>query len=217
MRLLLVADLHYALKQYDWAAAAAPAFDVVVVAGDHLDISSPLDGGVQVLVILKYLQRMARTTRLVVSSGNHDLDRRDAHGERVPAWMARVRRLGVPTDGDTLELDEARITICPWWDGPRAKAAIGEQLARDAAKPRRPWIWVYHAPPRPDPRPAGMGAAPGATRISGPGSRPTSPTSCWRGTSTRRPSSGRDPGLTGSATPGCSTRASRSGPSRRTW
>lgn len=147
MRLLLVSDLHYALKQYDWTAAAAPAFDLVVIAGDHLDIASSLDGSVQVVVILKYLQRLAQATQLVVSSGNHDLDRRDADGELFASWMDRVRRLGVPTDGDTLELDEARVTICPWWDGPNARAAIAEQLARDAAKPRRPWIWVYHAPP----------------------------------------------------------------------
>lgn len=151
MRILLVSDLHYALKQYDWTAAAAPAFDLVVIAGDHLDISSSLDGNVQVVVILKYLQRLARTTRLVVSSGNHDLDRRDAAGERIPAWIERVRRLGVPTDGDTLELDAARVTICPWWDGPAARGRIADQLARDAAAPRRPWIWVYHAPPADSP------------------------------------------------------------------
>ena len=33
MKFLLVSDLHYALKQYDWTAAAAPDFDVVVIAG----------------------------------------------------------------------------------------------------------------------------------------------------------------------------------------
>lgn len=151
MRVLLVSDLHYALKQYDWTAAAAPAFDLVVIAGDHLDIGSALDGGVQVMVILKYLQRVARTTRLVVSSGNHDLDRRDAEGERIAAWMERVRRLGVPTDGDSLAVDDTLVTICPWWDGPKAREAIAEQLARDAAKPKRRWIWVYHAPPEGSP------------------------------------------------------------------
>ena len=118
MKILLVSDLHYALKQYDWTAAVAPDFDVVVVAGHHLDISGQLGGGVQIVVILKYLRRLAARTRLIVSSGNHDLDRRDESGERIPAWMERVRRLGIATDGDSLKLGETLGTICPWWDGP---------------------------------------------------------------------------------------------------
>src|SRR5262249_25737437 len=40
MRGLLVSDLHYALRQFDWVQAAARRFDLVVVAGDSLDISS---------------------------------------------------------------------------------------------------------------------------------------------------------------------------------
>ena len=40
MRGLLVSDLHYALKQFDWVHAVADRFDLVVIAGDSLDISS---------------------------------------------------------------------------------------------------------------------------------------------------------------------------------
>jgi Icc-related predicted phosphoesterase len=151
MKILLVSDLHYALKQYDWTAAAAPDFDLVVIAGDHLDISGQLDGSVQIVVILKYLQRLAGHARLIVSSGNHDLDRRDANGEKVAAWMGRVRRLGIPTDGDAVEIDGALVTVCPWWDGPVARDAVQAQIARDAARPKTSWIWVYHAPPEGSP------------------------------------------------------------------
>jgi hypothetical protein len=35
-----------------------------------------------------------RARQLVVCSGNHDLDFRDAAGEMVPRWMGRVRRSG---------------------------------------------------------------------------------------------------------------------------
>ena len=52
MRFLLVSDLHYALQQYDWTTAVAPGFDAVVIAGDHLDGASSVDGGVQIVVIL---------------------------------------------------------------------------------------------------------------------------------------------------------------------
>ena len=37
MRCLLVADLHYDLRKFDWVVAAAAHVDVVVIAGDHLD------------------------------------------------------------------------------------------------------------------------------------------------------------------------------------
>ena len=151
MKFLLVSDLHYALKQYDWTAAAASDFDVVVIAGDHLDIAGQLDGGVQIVVILKYLQRLAARAKLIVSSGNHDLDRRDDTGEKVASWMNRVRQLGIPTDGESVAFGDTLVTICPWWDGPRMKKEVQAQIERDALKVKDRWIWVYHAPPEGSP------------------------------------------------------------------
>jgi Icc-related predicted phosphoesterase len=147
LRILLVSDLHYALKQFDWTASVAERFDLVVLAGDHLDIAGQLDGNVQIVVVLKYLKRLALRTKLIVSSGNHDLDVRNGDGEKIASWMNRVRQGGVATDGDTLMLGDTLITICPWWDGPAGREAVGAQLARDAAKPKKAWFWVYHAPP----------------------------------------------------------------------
>jgi Icc-related predicted phosphoesterase len=151
VKFLLVSDLHYVLKQYDWTAAAAPGFDVVVIAGDHLDIAGQLDGGVQIVVILKYLKRVAARAQVIVSSGNHDLDRRDETGEKVASWMSRVRQMGIPTDGDSVAFGDTLVTICPWWDGPNVKAAVQAQIARDAAKPKARWVWVHHAPPEGSP------------------------------------------------------------------
>ncbi|MBL8531175.1 MAG: metallophosphoesterase [Hyphomonadaceae bacterium] len=147
MKILLVSDLHYALKQFDWIAAEARHFDAVILAGDHIDIAGQLDGGVQVLVILKYLKRLAAETRVLVSSGNHDLDTRDAAGEKTASWMRRVRDLGIPSDGESVMFGDTLITICPWWDGPVSREGVGALLARDAAKPKARWLWIYHAPP----------------------------------------------------------------------
>ncbi|HYN39225.1 MAG TPA: metallophosphoesterase, partial [Rhodospirillales bacterium] len=143
----LVSDLHYALKQFDWTAEVAEDFDVVVIAGDHIDISGHVDGRAQIVVILNYLRRLRGRVRLVVSSGNHDLDGRDAAGEKVARWIGKVRALGVPTDGDALDIDGTLFTICPWWDGPVSREMVAAQLARDAARAKQRWIWVYHAPP----------------------------------------------------------------------
>lgn len=147
MKCLLVSDLHYALKQFDWVLSVAQDFDVVVIAGDHLDISSPVEARVQIPVLLTYLKRLHGKTRLIISSGNHDLDARNTDGEKFTKWIAKVRTLGAPTDGDCLAVDDALFTICPWWDGPQTREQVARQLARDADKPKNRWIWVYHAPP----------------------------------------------------------------------
>ena len=147
MKCLLVSDLHYTLKQFDWVLSVADDFDVVVIAGDHLDVSGHVDVRAQIVVILEYLKRLRTKTQLLVCSGNHDLDTRNEVGEKVPKWMSKVRDLGIPTDGDCIALDNTLFTICPWWDGPCVRDEIGRQLAHDAEKPKAQWIWVYHAPP----------------------------------------------------------------------
>lgn len=144
---LLVSDLHYALRQYDWVLEVADRYDLVVIAGDHLDIAGHVDCATQSLVMLQYFARLTARTRLIVSSGNHDLDARDASGEKVVRWIHRARRSGTPTDGDAVMIDDTLITICPWWDGPVARGEIDAQLRRDAGRKKDRWIWVYHAPP----------------------------------------------------------------------
>jgi Icc-related predicted phosphoesterase len=147
MRCLVVADLHYTLPQYDWLVAAADQFDLVVFAGDALDLASIVDVRAQIVVVKKYLALVAAKTRVLICSGNHDLEDRSPEGEKIAAWMATVRELGVAADGDDVMIGDTLFSICPWWDGPLVKAAIERQL--DTAALRRParWIWVHHAPP----------------------------------------------------------------------
>ncbi len=147
MKGLLVSDLHYALKQFDWVYGVADQFDLVVIAGDHLDISSLVAVDAQIVVIRKYLARLNGKTQLLVCSGNHDLSTRNAAGERVAGWLATGRLPGLSTDGDFLAVGDTSITVCPWWDGPVGRVEVGNQLARDAARRADHWIWVYHAPP----------------------------------------------------------------------
>lgn len=152
MKYLITADLHYTLKQYDWVLRVAPEFDVVILAGDLLDIASDVDGRAQTVVVLKYLQRIKAVTRLITCSGNHDLDSHNAEGERVAKWFEKIRRLGIAADGDAFEVDNIHFTVCPWWDGPSTRAEVGRQLAREAARRgSKRWAWVYHAPPMPSP------------------------------------------------------------------
>ena len=147
MRLLLTADLHYSLKQWDWLSLVADRYDAVVLAGDHLDIASLVEVDVQALVVLKYLRKIEGRTRLLVSSGNHDGDERTPANESVARWLEQARSAGVLVDGDTGVIGGWRFTVCPWWDGPETQREVAELLAREAGDRSAPWLWVYHAPP----------------------------------------------------------------------
>ena len=147
MRMLFVADLHYALKQFDWLAKTAVHFELVVIGGDLLDLASSVDLDVQITVVEKYLQRIGQQTRLLVSSGNHDGDARSGANESIARWLQEAKAAEVFVDGDSVEVGDTLITVCPWWDGPESRAAIEAQLARDAERPKARWIWIHHAPP----------------------------------------------------------------------
>lgn len=148
MRLLFVADLHYSLKQFDWLLAESAAYDIVAIGGDLLDLASALDADVQVAIVEKYLTLLSQKTTLVVCSGNHDGDSRNLADESVAAWVRAARGERLHVDGDTFDIGDLRITVCPWWDGDLSRGEVGEQLAREAERPRAGrWIWIYHAPP----------------------------------------------------------------------
>lgn len=147
MRILLVSDLHYSLPQFDWVVQAAPDFDLVVLAGDQLDIASAVSLDAQTVVVLRYLSLLHSIGPVAVSSGNHDLTGPDANGEQSALWLAEARAAGVPTDGDSLVVGDTLVTICPWWDGPAGRGAVEAQLAADAARRPDRWVWVYHWPP----------------------------------------------------------------------
>ncbi len=148
MRYLVVADLHYALPQYDWVVNVAGEFDVVIMAGDHLDLGSMVDWRAQTVVVRKYLELIAAKTHLVTCSGNHDLDARDDAGEKVARWIGELGHLGVLADGQSIRCHGTLFTACPWWDGPLTRERVAGQLA-DAAALRNggPWFWIHHAPP----------------------------------------------------------------------
>ena len=142
MRILLVSDLHYSLPQLDWVVGVAPRFDLVVMAGDNLDISSGVSLDAQTVVVLRYLSMLHASSTIAVSSGNHDLTGPDAHGEQAALWLTEAKAAGVPTDGESLVVGDTLVTICPWWDGPVGRAALDAQLAADAARRPARWVWA---------------------------------------------------------------------------
>jgi Icc-related predicted phosphoesterase len=145
--LLCTSDIHYRLPQLDWLVSQAPDVDVVVLPGDHLQVmgSAPLEA--QVVVVSKYLERIAEHASVLASSGNHDLDGPGDDGEQRAAWLRRTHIDGVTVDGDSIDIEDVRFTVCPWWDGPLTREILERQLAAAAiGRPER-WVWVYHSPP----------------------------------------------------------------------
>ncbi|MCB9992368.1 MAG: metallophosphoesterase family protein [Hyphomicrobiaceae bacterium] len=151
MKLLAVADLHYSLRQFDWVIEVAPNYDMVILAGDMLDIASMVDPAAQIVVIREILRKFRSKAPLLVCSGNHDLDGDESDGERHARWLRTVRSMDIPVDGDTLHIDETTLTLCPWWDGTATRDGIGLQLEKASGERRRHWIWLYHAPPTDSP------------------------------------------------------------------
>lgn len=147
MKLLVLADLHYSLKQLDWLLNECSGSDAVLIVGDLLDLATPVDKDVQSLVVLKYLDRIRERSQLVVSSGNHDGTARNAGRESVAAWLEEFRRAGGQTDGDLVRIGGDWISVCPWWDGDDSRDALTAQIEKQAASRTGRWIWVHHAPP----------------------------------------------------------------------
>src|SRR5438445_13091171 len=94
MQILLVSDLHYTLKQLDWVASVAADYELVVVAGDHLDIATIVEPDAQIAVVLEYLSRIATKATVVACSGNHDPNPRNELGDASARWPRAARPCG---------------------------------------------------------------------------------------------------------------------------
>lgn len=147
MRALVVADLHYSLPQLDWLMRAAPAYDLVIIAGDLLDLAGHVDIDTQIVVVGKYLARLAALVPVIACSGNHDLDATDAGGERYAAWLQDAREDGVHVDGDLVPMASGLATVCAYWDGPLGRDRLDSFLAASRPPQGVAWLWVHHMPP----------------------------------------------------------------------
>jgi Icc-related predicted phosphoesterase len=151
MKLLVTADLHYNLRQFDWLLKQAAAVDLMVLAGDFLDIGSYVSPDVQSQVVEKYLVKIRASTRVVASSGNHDIDCREPGAAYTARWIQDLRGEGIEVDGDTIHLGDVTVSVCPWAMHAGQRETTLAQLRRQATQRRATWIWVHHAPPNATP------------------------------------------------------------------
>ena len=147
MKLLSVGDLHYNMPQFDWLMNSAGKYDLVIIAGDLLNIAGHVDLDTQILVINKYLARLRERTTLFVCSGNHDGDRKGESGEYFADWLDTSALGGIEGDGSSVQVGDWLFSLCPWWDGPVGLQAVTSFLEAEAAKAVKNWFIVHHAPP----------------------------------------------------------------------
>lgn len=147
MKILVVSDIHYSLRQYDWLVREGSNHDLVIIAGDLLEMASPVDLDTQASVVTQYFQRISATTPLVVCSGNHDL-LTDCNGICSSEWLEDLAVPNLTVDLQSYRCPSLRILSFPWWSQEEEKAKIESWLDNDSKQSdQRPVIWVHHAPP----------------------------------------------------------------------
>jgi Icc-related predicted phosphoesterase len=146
-KLLVTADLHYNLKQFDWLLRQVGEVDAMVLAGDFLDIGSYVSADVQSQVVEKYLEKLRQDIRVFASSGNHDVDQPAEGAAFAAEWLQDLRDTGIEVDGDTVDVGDVTISICPWTLYPDQQEQALASLRAAGAKRKGTWIWVHHSPP----------------------------------------------------------------------
>lgn len=148
MKILSVSDLHYSLRQFDWLVKNHQQHDLIVIAGDFMQLGSSVDSDVQTAVVEQYFRKICQNTPLVVCSGNHDLvDEGD--GKQTTEWLTELVIPGLVVDKGSYTTDRLRVLSLPWWGSETEKEQVASWLAEQHDPgDQRPVIWVHHAPPR---------------------------------------------------------------------
>lgn len=146
MKILLTADLHMDLKQFEWLEQQASRFDLIVIGGDLLQLGHSSNKEEQISQVLPFLKRIKAQCPILISSGNHDSDRRNQAGEECADWIQEfASEFEVPSN---FANNRYRFTSCPWWNGPQSREAMLDQLNSEQPEDGVTWIWIHHSPPR---------------------------------------------------------------------
>ncbi len=147
MKLIATTDLHYNLQQFDWLLQVADRFDYVALCGDLLNVAGFLELELQITVVSEYLQKISQLSKVLVCSGNHDVETKNLDGEYTAAWLQPLSSDRIFVDWTAVEDGDTLISVCPWWDGPKSREDMAAMLADHAKRRKDKWIWLHHAPP----------------------------------------------------------------------
>lgn len=146
MQILFTADLHMNLSQLRWLETHAESADLIVIAGDLLQLAHSTGKEEQISEVVPLLKRISQKRPLLLCSGNHDGNDHNPKGEETATWIETLATEHPPPA--TFDKGNYRFTSCPWWNGPETRAAMLARLEAQEPKFGRPWTWLHHAPPR---------------------------------------------------------------------
>ena len=102
MRVLLVSDLHYDLRKLDWVLAESAGVDLLVLAGDLLDIASAVPLDAQIAVVLEYLRASPSARPRWCARATTTSTTATRPARRRPRGSPRRGPDGVAVDGDSV-------------------------------------------------------------------------------------------------------------------
>jgi hypothetical protein len=154
MRALLLADLKADSKRLAWLDSQASRFDLIAIAGNFLDVFSPVPLRVQVSQAKSFLQSVALKTSVAFCSGNHDTVDEITPAPRgpIPTWMAQIEdHRSLASDGQTRIVRGAflvtALSFIATADQKRLWLEIGANMRN---KCDLPWLVLHHIPIRSD-------------------------------------------------------------------
>lgn len=117
MRLAHFSDLHFRKSTFRHIAKVAADYDAVAITGDFLDSLSATPAVEQVAWVTKWIRNFPGR-RLLVASGNHDLERDDLP-RHLQHWLADLDFPHLSTDGDITSLGATAVQCVGWGEQPR--------------------------------------------------------------------------------------------------
>jgi hypothetical protein len=151
VRLLLTAELGKNPDWFSWLDEGAENYDLVVIAGDFLDVFRPEPFNVQIAQAEMFLRSLAQKTCVAISSGNHDTVDCVAPSPRgpVPTWMAGLDSIDtLVSDGVTSVIREqlivSSLSYISTVDRKRSWLAQAAELRK---KTDLPWLVIHHHSP----------------------------------------------------------------------
>jgi predicted phosphodiesterase len=150
VKTLLTCDLHFNLGWFEWLETKAPEFDLVVIAGDLLDMFAPIPQRLQIPAVQGALKSIAARTTLAICSGNHDTVGKEIKLDRAPVfeWLALLsKHRNLISDGCTRVFGDLIITTVPYACSREQKQIWLDRGAIIRRDRRCPWLVVHHVPP----------------------------------------------------------------------
>src|SRR5271166_2466088 len=150
MKLLLTADLHLSGDWFRWLLENGRDYDLVCVAGDHLDLFSQTPKIAQAREAQYFFRRLAKVTRVALSSGNHD-----AVGSIIPSargptypWLVELDEIrDLVSDGQTAIIGELVVSTIPYYCDPQAKRVWLDRGRKIRQERKLKWLVLHHEPP----------------------------------------------------------------------